>query len=227
MLYQTEMVQALLDNRKTKTRRTKGLEENNENPDLWRYEGLCTDKEDSYFGCHFFEYLDINGKSLGKYNPIEPKYNVGDILWVRENLYQNGELGLEYSTDNEAIDEDIIPVDYGPYGGEYSFRTIPNIHMPKWACRIFLKVKSVKVERLQDISENDAIKEGIKPTWITENQSETKYKNYINDGTGSKDPIESFTSLWIEINGEDSWNKNPFVWVIEFEKIEKPNDFIL
>ena len=90
--------------------------------------------------------------------------------------------------------------------------------MPKSACRIFLKVKSVRVERLQDISREDAIAEGI------------EYKRFENQGLGYKvygcgtesqmtaHPTVSFQSLWQSINGEQSWNDNPWVWVIEFER---------
>lgn len=94
----------------------------------------------------------------------------------------------------------------------------PSLFMPKAACRIFLKVKSVWVERLQDISEEDAIAEGIKQTW--KGEAFNAYKNYINDGAGSQRPFGSFCSLWKSINGQESWEANHWVWVIEFERIE-------
>jgi hypothetical protein len=105
--------------------------------------------------------------------------------------------------------------------------------MPKTACRIFLKIKSIRVERLQEISESDAIAEGIIEILPQMYSQYREWKNYINADNphGYKsdynNPINSFKSLWQSINGKDSWNVNPFVWVYEFEQIEKPNDFIV
>jgi hypothetical protein len=101
----------------------------------------------------------------------------------------------------------------------------PSIFMPKKKCRIFLEITDVRVERLQDISEEDAIAEGIKKTWINDDIKQCRFKNYINDGKGSKSPIDSFNSLWVSINGKDSWKANPWVWVYEFKVVEKPKDF--
>jgi hypothetical protein len=201
ILFSASMVQAILEDRKTQTRRI--VKDNLlQNPD--------PDAD--------FEFIFLT---------VSKKINEGDILWVRENLYQNGELGLEYSSNGETIDEEIIPIEYGPYGGQYSFRTIPCIHMPKWACRIFIKVKSVRIERLNDISENDAIAEGCSKYGpfgeyrgsAHPNGGKMKYRAY------SK-AVTAFQCIWEGINGSESWYKNPWVWVIEFERIEKPLNFI-
>jgi hypothetical protein len=82
--------------------------------------------------------------------------------------------------------------------------------MPKEACRLLLKIKSIRVERLQDISEEDAIAEGA-----IQHEKET---DWLTAKFG-------FEMIWLKINGKESWISNPFVWVYEFEKIEKPNDF--
>ena len=99
--------------------------------------------------------------------------------------------------------------------------------MPKEACRLFLKITSIKVERLQDISEEDAIAEGVLSIPAKSFGKEFRaYVDYL--ASGSYYPISefSFESLWQSINGEESWNANPFVWIITFEKIQKPADFL-
>lgn len=74
--------------------------------------------------------------------------------------------------------------------------------MPRWASRITLKVESVRLERLQDISQKDAYSEGVT----------------INDPDGC-DPVMSFAELWESINGPGSWEANPWVWVVQFKRI--------
>jgi len=78
----------------------------------------------------------------------------------------------------------------------------PSIHMPRWASRINLEVVSVRVERLQNISEDDALAEGI---------------TLVERGTS---PVDQFKKLWESINGPGSWEANPWVWVVEFKRIE-------
>jgi hypothetical protein len=109
--------------------------------------------------------------------------------------------------------------------------------MPKSACRIWLRVKSVRVERLQDISEDDACEEGIEIKTMP-NGDGGDYncypRNYMiseKDAEGwpyfkEEEYIKSFQSLWQSINGHQSWALNPWVWVVEFERIEtKPEGF--
>jgi hypothetical protein len=128
------------------------------------------------------------------------------VLWVREkwaymiNSYDNKPMGYYHSTD------------------EYSGKWKPSIYMPKEACRIFLKITEIRVERLQDISEQCAVKEGI-------SNNETKYYDYLRKEFITESAYHSFFTLWESINGEGSWDANPWVWVIKFEQIEKPEDF--
>lgn len=99
--------------------------------------------------------------------------------------------------------------------------------MPKEACRIFLKLKSIRIERLNDITESDAIAEGIE-RWTEERMKSkpTHYKVYFQNCkpedlmSYTSDPIDSYETLWQKINGEKSWAENPFVWVYEFERCE-------
>ena len=98
--------------------------------------------------------------------------------------------------------------------------------MPKKACRLFLKISNVRAERLKEISENDAIAEGISRSgnlyfdylrYVKELPREPFYREL--------NPKMSFMTLWCKINGVDSWESNPWVWVIDFERIEKPENF--
>jgi len=110
----------------------------------------------------------------------------------------------------------------------------PSIFMPKRACRIFLKIKSIRVERLNEITHWDSISEGIEVRLV---DGDEEYKDYLAKGTDEYDswgdtyypnnPKPSFISLWKSINGLDSWDLNPYVFVYEFEKIAKPLDFIV
>ena len=86
----------------------------------------------------------------------------------------------------------------------------PSIHMPRWASRITLEITGVRVERLQDISEDDAAAEGVGP-------------GYVPNSLGSTTCVgcrPMFARVWRDINGPDSWAANPWVWVIEFKRIE-------
>jgi hypothetical protein len=92
--------------------------------------------------------------------------------------------------------------------------------MPKAACRIFLEITDVRIERLQDISEEDAIKEGI----LIDDDGFCCW-DYQHKVFRFISPEQSFESLWQSINGTESWEVNPFVFVIEFKQIEKPQNF--
>ena len=106
----------------------------------------------------------------------------------------------------------------------------PSIFMPKEAARIFLKVTNVRVEKLQDISEEDAIAEGIAVSSKVGSDGHYYYKDY-NDTTdwpevGWMHASTSFQTLWQSINAKKyPWESNPWVWVYDFERIEKPKNF--
>lgn len=180
ILFSTPMVQAILDERKTQTRRI------------------------------------VKEQILGIARPGEhkcPYGQPGDVLWVRET-FQTWRLGyIHKATWSTELPENI--------------KWKPGIHMPKEACRLFLEIVSVRVERLQDISEQDAISEGVKSTYVHLFQEE-RYKDYHLDVDGEfRNPVTSFKTLWESINGEDSWESNPWVWVIEFMMTERPKNFIV
>lgn len=219
------MVQALLDDRKTMTRRTKGLEPINECPDDYKFAFVEQNQEEFYFGYYFFEYS--NGKYPPKtYHPIECPYQVGDVLWVRETFYKT-----EAKELNGAF---FYKADIDKLG--WTFKWKPSLFMPKEYARIFLRIKSIKVERLQDISEKDAIAEGVE-YFYSDLQNALRYKKYTKTDSNNNwkysgefeylKASSSFESLWESINGRTSWDSNPYVFVYEFERIEKPLEFIL
>ncbi len=100
----------------------------------------------------------------------------------------------------------------------------PSIHMPRWASRITLEVTGVRVERLQDISDDDAAAEGIERTrrgdmWRTYRPDCVQHWN-TDAELGHKLASSSYASLWESINGPGSWEANPWVWVVEFKRLE-------
>jgi hypothetical protein len=94
----------------------------------------------------------------------------------------------------------------------------PSIHMPKAAARIWLQVESIAVERLRDITEEDAIAEGVN---LAEGliKGEMLWKDYEHDLNNLSNPKSSFKTLWRSINGAESWEANPWVWVVRFKVV--------
>lgn len=130
----------------------------------------------------------------------------GDRLYVRETWqHSNFPLG-PYDADCDVFYRaDYMGDPHGPDGElspEGKYRTWrPSIHMPKIASRILLKIVSVRVERLQDISDADAMAEGVNPAKCVH------------------DYYDGYAKLWAEINGAGSWEANPWVWVVEFKRV--------
>lgn len=211
MFFYTGMVQAILNGTKTETRRPINL------PTTSFYHGNTLN--DKFIACFFENNKDEN------YFLKKPKLYKNDIIWVRET-FCNDERGSKSGIDDcyyykaDMLSDKI-------WAGFWS----PSIHMPKKACRIFLKVVSVHVERLQDIDEQSAINEGIENLSADEfkvnlfrnylrSDNEINYKDFT-----TTNPIASYQTLWQKINGKDSWDLNPYVFVYKFERIERPHDF--
>lgn len=124
----------------------------------------------------------------------------GDRLWVRETFAVYGDekmAAIHYRADR--------PHDVGRKGVGYK----PSIHMPRWACRILLEITAVRVERLQDISHGQAMAEGV-----------LSCESALDPDGNGYSPYELFSALWVSINGHDSWHANPWVWVVEFKRVE-------
>ena len=197
ILFSTPIVQANLDGLKTQTRRTKGLEKVND----------CYFQSLVHHATGRFTFVPN-----GNFNPTEeevievkcPYGQVGDVLWVRESFNKRIE---EFPIHKEVYVYKETMVTYNRPGASWKWK--PSIHMPKEACRIFLKIKDIRVESLQDISRGDCMDEGC------------PFPNIANQ----TDPKAWYQNLWEKINGKESWYLNPWVWVIEFERIDKPEDF--
>jgi hypothetical protein len=140
----------------------------------------------------------------------------GDRLWVRESWARDDEDGqVMYRAD---IGRDVCADawEQGRIEGVPRYKWKPSIHMPRWASRILLEVTSVRVERLQDISESDALAEGVTPKW------EPGCSGRLMDAFGGfsfRPAASAYAELWEQINGPGSWDTNPWVWVIEFKRV--------
>lgn len=100
----------------------------------------------------------------------------------------------------------------------------PSIHMPRWACRLVLEVTEVRVERLQDISEADAIAEGIETSPSLAFPGRDVFCDYRVPHDPAEwfgNPVDSYRSLWEQINGPDSWRANPWVWTVSFRRLQE------
>lgn len=150
-----------------------------------------------------------------------PYGQVGDRLWVREAWFDNcpgygpEQAELYYKADG-------LP-DFD--GEESELRWRPSIHMPRWASRLTLEIVSVRVERLQDISEADAIAEGGVYTDTGKNRWGQQANGWSHRGNTTADTCLltakfSFWNLWDSINGSGSWDANPWVWVVEFKVVQ-------
>lgn len=208
ILFNGEMVRAILEGRKTVTRRViKGADES-------MYAGMCG------LGPGLF---DRNTGLRVK----EPYYRLGDILYVRETW--NGDW-----CDHYIYRADGGNAKTAGYSQEPKWR--PSIHMPKKAARIWLKVTDVRVERLQDISVPDMIKEGVRAFGCEpclELNERCKPQTSEDGFCGAEDQAEDmFSDLWDSTTkkfdlAKYGWKANPWVWVIEFERCEKPEPCIL
>ena len=223
ILFNGDMVRAILDGRKTVTRRCVKYKYSNTEMKMH------TDK----YGTRLIEIQkDIEGETHGK-NPdgstwhkllgyVEPKppYQTGDILYVRESVFQgvghyldvSGETVSVLTHDYEYYADGLHEKDHwkDKYEREWMHRR-PSIHMPKEAARIWLKVKDVRVERLQEMWASDVPKEGLR----------------FNRPHTADEMLSDFSELWnstIKKSDIDryGWDVNPWVWVIGFERCEKP-----
>ncbi|MBU5667242.1 hypothetical protein KQJ14_17800, partial [Enterobacteriaceae bacterium S32_ASV_15] len=144
-----------------------------------------------------------------------PHGKPGDRIWVRETWAEAGagapDLKL-YRANYPAH----VPTHYENVPPAEDVRWTPSIHMPRWASRILLEITDVRVERLNDISEEDARAEGIIDGGCL-NCGEPEPCGCANP---EPDATDAFAYLWQSIYGQENWNANPWVWVIEFNRIE-------
>lgn len=197
ILFNTEMVRAILDGRKCCTRRVVKFPVNRYTNNVPLADKIVLQE----LRCDKANFLEEPFFSFGMNLPYQP----GDILYVRETFYEDGDCIL-YKADNEKL------TGYRNMRGEdILVKWHPSIHMPKEAARIWLKVTNVRVERLQEITETQAQAEGCNSGLLT----------------GACTARGQFEDLWNSTIkksdlGQHGWDANPYVWVIEFERCEKP-----
>lgn len=189
MIFNAEMVRALLDGRKTQTRRI--IKD-------------CTVGRDP-----ISKFIKIGKKFIGCYPEDVPElireccpYGVpGDRIWVRETWAEAGASAPDIKLYRANYPEH-VPSIYENVPPAEEIRWTPSIHMPRTASRILLEITGVRVERLRSMSQDDARAEGV---------------------IAASGPMEAglaFRELWDSIYGEESWKANPWVWVIEFKRVE-------
>lgn len=200
ILFSTSMVQAILLDRKSQTRRVckPALEHN--------LSYVVYDEDGDFYG------------DKERYFQFKAPYKVGDHLWVREIHHLNHANGkvtyrADYHLDpfdkNESCDDEFT-------GDE---KWLSPIFMPKKLARIWLEITNVRIEKLQDISRKDATAEGLDRQ---DGVLGTVYREYDKTGIWDSNSINSFRSLWNSIYSKDetkSWEANPYVWVYEFKRI--------
>ncbi|MEL7882095.1 hypothetical protein [Serratia marcescens] len=227
VIFNGEMVRAILDSRKTQTRRV--MKAQPKQHDHKNYDAPWACKSPNYYNTHEADWacrycgegIGMDGQSVYRC----PFGQVGDRLWVRETFAILGnEDGCPIDWDGNLIKGDEKhaariykascwqePGNYGLWSipdrdTQYEGAWRPSIHMPRWASRITLEITAVRVERLNDISEEDAKAEGVAPSQHIITPPEALYR-------------VGFLKLWQSIYGEKSWSANPWVWVIEFRRV--------
>jgi hypothetical protein len=208
ILFSAAMVRAILDGRKTQTRRIADISDPFDYPQF-NAKVVNFRKKTYWFDCQ---------KSHPNHIVNACPYGIfGNRLWVRETwmpdapqdgtwpdveFYGCKNSPLSWIPDRYRKPEHVLF--RSTWDGHELVGWKPSIHMPRWASRINLEITGVRVERLQDISEADAIAEGITADFL----------EHIYGPAGYRD-------LWESINGKGSWDKNPWVWVIEFKRIDE------
>ena len=202
ILFSAPMVQAILDGRKTMTRRVIKLRDGSL-PDEY---DIPTDEDRKPVGGYVMDF----SKTYPRWQKLHCPYGKpGDRLWVRETWNaqtQSGKWWHEIKREDRALLNWAWTNPVQPAFQELPSRWLPSIHMPKAASRIQLEIVRVGIEQLQDISAIDIAKEGCPAEYHMDNNS------------GMTDAMHGwFENLWKNINGEESWDWNPWLWVVEFK----------
>ena len=206
ILFNTDMVQAILDGRKTVTRR---LIKSQPPYDVQCPLGYCTDGYKSEIGKFAFGSHENGGKMIF----CKPPYQLGDILYVRETwLDYAGRFMYKADCDKYRLESLKL--------AEFNWR--PSIHMPKEAARIWLKVKDVWVEQLQECGKDWCL--GIEKEGVVTPQNPILYINDDEFHNALREEFPKLRNSTIKKSDLDryGWDANPWVWVIEFERCERP-----
>ena len=247
ILFSAPMVRALLAGRKTVTRRLLKPQPAPNSPHDGGTKWVFDAHKGLHIPCGTVGHLALAEK-MGLRCPFGQP---GDRLWVRETVAfigcEKGDAGAIWGPDRNLFNEDNGPDDqwmqvvygadatYGP--GQYGMAKLPggqmfegpwhpSIHMPRWASRLTLEVVSVRVERLHDITEEDARAEGA-GEWAREaldsnhrTEQWCRWTKRLNPKATETSTLGAFAALWASINGPESWDANPWVWRVEFRRVE-------
>lgn len=191
ILFSAPMVRAILAGSKTQTRR------------VVKPQPIGTDAT----------IIEIYGRGLPAAHPC-PYGQHGDRLWARETFFDT-EPYSAFPLFSDRKNRYIYRAD-GEQIGCHRWR--PSIHMPRVASRILLEIVAVRVERLRDISREDAISEGVQPL---DGSNGPNYWTVDAGGVSLNNPTAqgAYSMLWDWINGPGAWDKNPWVWVVEFRRV--------
>lgn len=239
ILFSKPMVLALLAGRKTMTRRPiKGIFCGGPGNGTGRWSYIASSTERGAAGCFSFSEIvsDENRQMLRgeqaeftergreiEYVRVRPLCIPGDLLYVRETWQiatgrDAGDLGAVVRYRDMEMQSVTMPASKPMPLGLTWDHWRPSIHMPKWAARIWLRVTDVRVERVQDITEEDARAEGFPVDHRGEHYDPPSREVDPWQGYGTA----SFCLAWSSLYGADSWNANPWVWRIAFERCEDP-----
>ena len=213
------LVRATLEGRKTQTRRPL----RNQPPSGYHLVRVCGP----------WAEFENDAPTLAKYSTKSPLGETGDRLWVRETfaiVHPCRDCEAGYVDDIKQ--PSVIPKDNaggywvpwyrsdwkGDDDTERGFQWTPSIHMPRWASRIVLPLMSIRVERVQDITEEDAKAEGVEPVLMRGIGSYPEWMRPTMREVGGHQ--KAFELLWKQIYGDASWDANPWVWVAEWKDIE-------
>ena len=218
LIFNSEMVRAILDGRKTQTRRPIKWKQTRfteigerEDGSKWPW------SEDAEHACDFWHPCPFGA--------------VGDRIWVRETFTGHYLDDDQIQDIKDGRDKASSLCEYRadyPDGYQAADGWTPSIHMPRWASRILLEITDVRVEQLNAISPEDAESEGLERTNFTGFGDEPGLPSYPEPDVyfdplkkqWKEYPPEAFAGLWESIYGEESWKANPWVWVIEFKRVE-------
>lgn len=241
MIFNDEMVRAVLEGRKTQTRRiiqspAKNMQASGQKVIDYREPG------DKWYGEHVFSMRNQSGTwcdyTKDQFLAKCPFGAVGDRLWVRETWMPDaprdgtwadvefyGCKGSPLSMIPERFRKPEHCIHRASWDGSEMVGWTPSIHMPRWASRITLEITGVRVERLNSINYRDAVREGLVQEEYNWHSSEyplddIAFRTSRESKRRYSSPQECFKDLWQSIYGEESWQANPWVWVIEFKRVE-------
>ena len=234
ILFNATMVRAILEGRKTQTRRIVKVQPPGEGYVL----AQCVSTTGPRRNEGRYRWVKRNGHELIDclQTYCSKPYAAGDRLWVKESfrtIHDEDNLWdcIEYA-DGQKIKPN-VPDDVGfkfSFDCDYdNVRWRSSRFMPRWASRITIEVTGVRVNRLQDISEDDIFHEGIQRlenhSWHATGSIPLGTYRGLDEWTDNKfdywvDPRDAYKALWDSINGPGAWEKNPWVWVVEFKRVE-------